>query len=412
MSATTALGIDRLLADPGLLPPGRVGLLANQASLASDWTPTVDAVRRALGDRLAVLLTPEHGYSGLEDDATPVADRHDPHSGLPLLSLYGPRRRPDPEALRSLDVVLVDLQEVGVRCYTYATTLALLLEAAAELDAPPEIVVCDRPNLLGPTVEGPPLDPSRRSFLGYLDVPYQHGLTLGELARAHAERLGGVPLRVLALEGWDRAPPATPAGAFVPPSPGLPDAAAVAAYPGLVLLEGTNLSEGRGTPLPFRLLGGPGLDAEALAERVRALGLPGLRVRPLAFRPDSGKLAGRVCRGVQLHPVDAAAFRPLPAVMRILSSMFAQGEVRWVDCATLPWCRLPGAGAPWFEPVEGPLVDALTGDGSVRAVIEGRLAAESAERSWHRAHLAFLETVEGALLYTGAPRPAGAGRSP
>jgi len=190
----TAYGIDALLAEPGRFLDGRrVALLANQASLTGAGAPTLEALRASPGIELVALLTPEHGWSGFEDDATPVADRRDPRTGLPLVSLYGPRRRPSAEVLRSFDAVVVDLQDVGVRCYTYATTVALLCEAAAETGT--RVVVCDRPNPLGRRVDGPPLDPALRSFLGYLDVPFQHGLTIGALL-AQATRGLGVDLRV------------------------------------------------------------------------------------------------------------------------------------------------------------------------------------------------------------------------
>ncbi len=383
-------GIDALLADPGAFLAGRrVALLANQASLTSSGVPTLEALRRAPGIDLVALLTPEHGWSGFDDDATPVADRRDARTGLPLHSLYGPRRRPSADVLDTLDAVIVDLQDVGVRCYTYATTTALLCQAAAETGT--RVVVCDRPNLLGPRVDGPALDPALRSFLGYVDVPFQHALTMGELALWAARDLG-VDLHVAPLAGWARgdAPPAP----FVPPSPGLPTPEAVALYPGLVLLEGTNLSEGRGTTLPFQLLGAPWLEGYTLADELAGLGLPGLRFRPVTFRPTSDTHAGEVCEGVQLHVTDASELRPLEAVVRVLTHLRAtRSEFAWVDAATMRWSRDPDAGEPWHEPSRGPLVDALTGDGSVRGVVEGSLAFEAAAADWRVAGERFAADV-------------------
>lgn len=377
------LGIDALIADPGRFLDGRrVGLLANQASLTGAGAPTLEALRAAPGVELVALLTPEHGWSGYEDDATPVADRRDPRTGLPLVSLYGPRRRPSAEVLRSVDAVVVDLQDVGVRCYTYATTVALLCEAAA--DAGTRVVVCDRPNPLGPRVDGPPLDPALRSFLGYLDVPFQHGMTIGALL-AHATRGLGVDLRVASVGATPAPAPdeAHPARPFVPPSPGLPTLEAVRLYPGLVLLEGTNLSEGRGTTLPFQLLGAPWLEGYALADALNRLGLPGLLFRPLTFRPRSDTHAGEVCHGVQLHVMDAGALRPLEAVVRVLAHLRATHDAfAWHDAAAMPWSDHPDGGEPWFEPVRGPLVDALVGDASVRRVIDGELAWDDAVAGW------------------------------
>lgn len=389
--ASARTGIDAWLDEPGRYVDGRrVALLANQASLTVDGTPTIERVRAAKGIELTALFTPEHGWSGYEDDATPVEDRRDPRTGLALHSLYGPRRRPNAQALRSVDAVIVDLQDVGLRCYTYATTTALLAEAAAETGT--RVIVCDRPNLLGSRVDGPALDPALRSFLGYLDVPYQHGRTLGEVV-AWATRDSGVDLRVVRPRGW--APEDAPAGPFVPPSPGLPTREAVALYPGLVLLEGTNLSEGRGTTLPFQLLGAPWLDGYDLARELTDLALPGLRFRPVTFRPHSDRHAGSVCEGVQLHVVDAARLRPLEAVVRILAWIRSRyPDFAWVDAATLPWSRLPGAGEVWHEPTRGLLVDALTGDASVRRVVDGELAFEDADAGWRDAADAFASDLE------------------
>ena len=401
MSGRVRFGIDALLAEPGRFLAGRrVALLANQSSLTAEGTPTLEALRAAPGVDLVALLTPEHGWSGFEDDATPIADRRDPRTGLAVHSLYGPRRRPSAAVLRSVDAVVVDLQEVGVRCYTYATTVALLCEAAAESGT--RVVVCDRPSLSGARVDGPALDPQHRSFLGYLDVPYQHALTLGE-GVAWGTRHLDVDLHVAPVEGWSRGDPAP--APFVPPSPGLPTPEAVALYPGLVLLEGTNLSEGRGTTLPFQLLGAPWLEGYALARALAALELPGLRFRPVTFRPRSDRHAGAVCEGVQLHVTDLARVRPLEAVVRILAHVrAAHPEFAWVDAATLPWARLPGAGERWFEPVRGPLVDALTGDASVRDVIDGRLPFAAADASWRGAHQGF-DAPSRAFLRYGAAGP-------
>lgn len=377
----TGYGIDALLAAPERYLPGpRLLLLANQASLTADGRPTLEALRNHPDLELTGLLTPEHGFSGFEDDATPIDDRRDARTGLALHSLYGPRRRPRAEVLADVDAVVIDVQEVGVRCYTYATTAALVCEAAAE--AGTRVVLCDRPNPLGARVDGPLLDPARRSFLGYLDVPYQHGRTMGEVV-AWGTRASGVDLAVVGV-GEAAVPARRP---FVPPSPGLPTPDAVALYPGLVLLEGTNLNEGRGTTLPFQLLGAPWLDGYALAAELNELQVPGLLFRPLTYLPRSDTHAGRTCSGVQLHVVDAAALRPLTAVAGVLRHVRARHprEFAWTLAAHKPWSRLPGAGEPWHEPVAGYLVDALTGDDSVRRVVDGDLDLEVATANWRRA---------------------------
>jgi uncharacterized protein YbbC (DUF1343 family) len=398
-------GIDALLAEPARwLPGSRVGLLTNQAAVTGDLRPTLEALGAA-DVRLARLFAFEHGLSGFEEDARGLPDARDPRSGLPVVSLYGPRRRPEPASLLDLDAVIVDVQEVGVRCYTYATTAALLLEAAAEAGVP--VVVCDRPSLLGPRVAGPALEPRHRSFLGYLDVPFQHGLTIGEgLHRYAARALGGrADLRVVPVAGWRRDDP-PPSRPFVPPSPGLPSLDAVTLYPGLVLAEGTNLSEGRGTPLPFALLAAPWLDPYALADEVAGLELPGLWPRPLNVEPDAGPFAGRRCGGVQLHVTEPGAVRAFEAGVRILARLRARRpELRWVDAAEMPWSVPGGAGGPWHEPTRGPLLDGLTGSEEVRDVLDGRRSIEAALDGWRRQGEAFARDAEPHLLYPPSPRP-------
>lgn len=409
------LGIDRLLDDPLRWTGGpRVGLLTNQAAVTGDLRPTLEAARTAPDLRLARLFAFEHGLSGFGEDARPIDDDRDPRSDLPVVSLYGPRRRPEPVLLDDLDAVIIDVQEVGVRAYTYATTVALLLEAAAQ--AGTRLVVCDRPSLLGPRVAGPPLDPAHRSFLGYLDVPFQHGLTLGEAMRWHAAgalgaetgaSTGSVDLAVVALSGWRRDAPLASAP-FVPPSPGLPSADAVALYPGLVLLEGANLSEGRGTPLPFSLLGAPWLEAYGLAEELNALALPGLWARPLDFQPESGRFAGRVCHGVQLHPTDVAELRAFEAGVRILAHLRARHDAfAWVRAEAMGWSDAPDAGRPWHEPVRGPLIDGLSGHREVREAIDGHRPLDAALAGWRAASDTWLADVGPHLLYRPAPTPFG-----
>ncbi|MDZ7802187.1 MAG: DUF1343 domain-containing protein [Trueperaceae bacterium] len=402
------LGIDVLLSDPlRWLPGPRVGLLANQASLTGDGRPTLDALHAAKGVDLRALLVFEHGWSGVETDATPVPDRVDARTGLPVHSLYGPRRTPDPGMLATLDAVVVDVQEVGVRCYTYAATVALLLEAAAE--AGTTVVICDRPNVLGAYVAGPPLDPTLRSFLSYLPTPFQHALTLGELAAWFAATQGpahAVPV-VVPMTGWRRGDP--PREPWIPPSPGLPTLEAALLYPGLVLLEGTNLSEGRGTALPFQLLGAPWLDAYPLAEAVNAMALPGLLARPLDFVPDAGPFAGRVLGGVHLHVLDRRAVRAFEAVTAVLGHLRdTHAAFAWVDAGDMPWRHDPEAGNPRHEPTQGPLVDGLTGsDAWRRTVVEDAGAdRDTAPYAWSDAAHAFLHEVGPHLLYAPEPRAA------
>lgn len=399
-------GIDRLLEAPEAWTGGRrVALLANQASLTYDGCPTLDALRAHPRVDLAALFAAEHGWSGFGPDATPVADDRDVRTGLPVHSLYGPRRRPDAGQLTDLDAVVVDLVEVGVRCYTFAASVALLLEAAA--DTGTRVVVCDRPARLGGDVRGPMLDPALRSFLGYLPLPYQHGLTLGEIARWYASTHlgGGVDLVVVpAAEG--RIAPSR-AGPWVPPSPALSTREAFLLYPGLVLLEGTNLSEGRGTPLPFQLIGAPWLDGYELAEAIQAMSLPGLLARPVDFVPESGPYEGRACHGVQLHVVEPGQLDALTAATAILSHLRAsRAAFSWVGADTQAWRHHPDAGQPWHEPGQGPLIDWLTGSDELRLAIDGQRDPGALRRAWRVQHARFLEDVRPFLLHSPPPQPA------
>lgn len=379
----------------------RIGLLANQASLLSG-RPTLQLLRTELGARLVALFAPEHGWTGFGEDALPMPDAVEGYTGLPVHSLYGPRRGPPPHLLSELDTVIVDLQDVGVRCYTYAASLALLLESAAAAGV--RVVVLDRPNLLGPKTAGPMLEPGLRSFLAYLAVPFQHGLTLGELARWNSRTAleCAVDLEVVTVPGWRRNQPR--AGLFVPPSPGLPSHEAVTLYPGMVLLEAVNLSEGRGTPLPFQLLGAPWLEEYKLAKELASLELPGLLFRPLTFVPESGPFAREACRGVHIHIVDPEQVSAFEALVRVLTFLYSQYEdFTWVDAATMPWSGSPDAGEAWHEPVEGPLVDGLTGSTEVRTLVEGHLDLDERIALWREQSREFLEEASRDLLYEPAP---------
>lgn len=366
------LGIDRLLQDIGWLQNQRVGLLSNQAALTSTRQPTLET----LWPYLSLLLSPEHGFSGLEEDATPVADTC--LNGLRVLSLYGSRRKPDLEALGSIDTLIVDLPDVGVRCYTYATTLALTLEVAAK--AGTRVVVCDRPNPLGPQVDGPLLEAEQRSFLGYLPLPYRHGLTMGQIAAWYNTTAldNQVDLRVLPCQDHTGDDP------WIPPSPGLLTRTAVLCYPGWVWLEGTNVSEGRGTLLPFQILGAPWLNGAELAHRLNQLDPGGVRFRPLAFMPKSGKYVGEHCEGVQVHLVDAEALEPLRLGALVLQELREYEAFRWRRAEEMPWRRPEGANPAAYEPESGYLLDYLLGSTSLREALEDGADWASLLEKWRR----------------------------
>ncbi|MDC7784642.1 DUF1343 domain-containing protein [Rhodoplanes sp. TEM] len=318
-------GLDRLLAEPTLRAPlagRRVGLLAHPASVTADLTHALDALA-TLGDvTLTAAFGPQHGLRGdKQDNMVESPDFSDPVHGIPVFSLYGEVRRPTDAMMDRFDVLLVDLQDLGCRIYTFVTTLRYVLEAAARHGK--AVWVLDRPNPVGRPIEGLTLRPGQESFVGAGAMPMRHGLTLGELGRWFVATLKlDVDYRVIAMDGWqpDAAPGfGWPLGerAWVNPSPNAPNLAMARAYAGTVMLEGTTLSEGRGTTRPLELFGAPDIDARAVMAEMRVLAphwLGGCTLREIWFEPTFHKHAGTLCHGVQIHaeaPVyDHAAFRP------------------------------------------------------------------------------------------------------
>ena len=354
-------GIDRLLADaPTLarLAGGRVGLLTNVACRTADGTPTADALARALtrrgGGGLIRLFGAEHGFGVDVPAGASVADAHDPSTGLIVTSLYGSRRTPDPETLAELDAVIVDLRCVGVRCYSYGATAGLLATAAREQGL--AIVLCDRANPLGPATAGP--RPALRSFLAYFDVPFVHGQTIAQLVR-DTLRGGAGEVDVFAADGEDAAAADV---TWVAPSPALVTRDAVRLYPGLVLLEGTTVSEGRGTPWPFGCAIAPGLDGEALAGAVERWDA-GIAATPVAVAPRAGAHAGTMCNGARFTLTRPRQFNAFDFGLRLLAHLAT--SYRGFDWRA---GRLqPLGGGP---PHDAAVIDMLLGDDALRRAID------------------------------------------
>ncbi|MDR1662008.1 MAG: DUF1343 domain-containing protein [Azoarcus sp.] len=325
MKTPFCTGLDRLLADPGLVRPlagRRVALLAHPASVTGDLTHALDALAALPGVKLSAAFGPQHGLRGdKQDNMIESPDYIDPALGIPVFSLYGKLRRPSAAMMDSFDVLLVDLQDLGCRIYTFITTLRYALEEAARHGK--SVWVLDRPNPVGRPVEGLLLRAGWESFVGAGPLPMRHGLTLGELARWFiAESKLDVDCQVVAMTGW-RPEEAPGHGwplferAWVNPSPNAPNLSMARAYAGAVMLEGTTLSEGRGTTRPLESFGAPALDIRALAAEMRALAphwLAGCRLRECWFEPTFHKHAGELCAGLQIHVeaahYDHAAFRP------------------------------------------------------------------------------------------------------
>jgi uncharacterized protein YbbC (DUF1343 family) len=336
-------GIDRLLDDAALRRPlagKRVALLAHPASVTADLAHSLDALARA-GVRLSAAFGPQHGLRGdKQDNMVESPDYTDPLLGIPVFSLYGKVRRPTAPMMDTFDVLLVDLQDLGTRVYTFVTTLRYVLEAAAEHKK--SVWVLDRPNPAGRPVEGTKLAPGWESFVGAGAMPMRHGLTLGELAKWFVKTLRlDVDLQVVAIEGWkpDAAPGhGWPLGerVWVNPSPNAPNLAMARCYPGTVMLEGTTLSEGRGTTRPLELFGAPDIDGRALIAQMHKMApqwIRGCALRECWFEPTFHKHSGKLCAGVQIHAeapaYDHAMFRP----WRLMAAAFKAVRTLWPDYA-------------------------------------------------------------------------------
>jgi uncharacterized protein YbbC (DUF1343 family) len=318
-------GLDRLLASRALRKPlsgKRVALLAHPASVTSGLAHALDALAALPDVRLTAAFGPQHGLRGdKQDNMVESPDFDDPVHGIPVFSLYGTVRRPTADMMSKFDVLLVDLQDIGGRVYTFITTLRYVLEEAAKHRK--AVWVLDRPNPIGRPVEGLRLRDGAESFVGAGAMPMRHGLTMGELARWFVAKLAlDVECRVVAMEGWkpEIGPGyGWPSGqrAWVNPSPNVPNVAAARCYPGAVMIEGTTLSEGRGTTRPFEIFGAPDLDAPKLIDAMQSLApkwLRGCELRACWFEPTFHKHAGALCAGVQVHAeapfYDHAAFKP------------------------------------------------------------------------------------------------------
>ncbi|MDT8334389.1 MAG: DUF1343 domain-containing protein [Desulfurivibrionaceae bacterium] len=319
-------GIEQLVAaPPAWLKGKRLGLLCNQASTDREFRHSRDLVAAVLPGHLTCLFSPQHGFfADKQDNMIESAHMHDRATGLPIFSLYGESRQPDEFMMDHLDVLLVDLQDVGTRVYTFIHTMAYCLKAAAACGK--KVVILDRPNPLGGAlIEGNLVEEGCRSFVGLYPIPMRHGLTMGELAQLFNEHFGiNADLEIIAMSGWHRAMTFDDAGLpWVFPSPNMPAPATALVYPGQVIWEGTNVSEGRGTCLPFELFGAPWLDHQDFVNGVDRSDLAGAVLRPVAFEPTSNKHCGRLCNGFQLQVTERRAFRPYRASLSLLRTFLA-----------------------------------------------------------------------------------------
>ena len=318
----------------------RVGLVTNQTGVTGDMRHIADVLYESPKVELVALFAPEHGIRGDVQDGLAIESCVDVRTCLPVYSLYGEARKPAREMLSSIDVVLFDIQDVGARYYTYAYTMSYVMEAAAEVGIP--LAVLDRPNPInGVSVEGNILDPEFRSFVGRYPIPVRHGMTMGELATLFNVEHGiDSDLKVMRMEGWSRDMWFDQTGLiWVQPSPNIPTLDTATVYPGMCLLEGTNVSEARGTTRPFELAGSPWVDSSRLIAELRSRNIPGVLFRQAYFTPVFSKYAGKGCSGVQLHVTDRSLFKPFETGLHLVDAVrrLHPDKFEWVK-------RQPGSG--------------------------------------------------------------------
>jgi uncharacterized protein YbbC (DUF1343 family) len=389
--AVVSLGVDRLLEeDRGLIRGSKVGLVCNPASIDARFRHTADRLFDDEDVTLVALFGPQHGFrSNLQDNMIETPHDEDARRRVPVYSLYSETREPTAEMLRDLDVLVVDLQDVGTRVYTFVYTMANCMRAAARHGV--RVVVCDRPNPIGGVaVEGALLRQPWTSFVGQFPIPLRHGMTIGELARLFNDAFGvGCALDVVPMIGWQRRQYYDDTRLpWVIPSPNVPTLDTAIVYPGAVLFEGTMLSEGRGTTRPFELIGAPWIDGERLADAMNARGLAGVHFRPVYFEPTFQKHARQTCGGVQLHVTDRESFTPVRAAVELIASFRQQ------DPARFAWREPPYE----YEHDKQP-IDILYGTDGLRQTLAHGDDVAALIRSWEPDENAFRRQRQPFLLY-------------
>lgn len=366
-----------------LLKKGRLGLVTNPSAVTVDLIAAPDALREA-GARVAALFGPEHGVRGEAPDGVKLGHARDARTGIPVWSLYGQVSAPTPEMLKDLDALVFDIQDVGARFYTFSSTLSHVMTSARAAKLP--VLVLDRPNPLGGVaVEGPILDLELKTFVGLHPIPIRHAATMGELGRLWSRFGAGNDPLVAPCTGWSRSQLWNDTGLqWITPSPNMPFPETALVYPGMCLLEGTNLSEARGTTNPFRTFGAPWVQAEELTDALNAEMLPGVRFRPVRFIPNASKHQGKSCSGCQLHILDPHVFRPVAtgvAVLSVLRRLY-RDDFRWLN-----------SGARFS-------VDRLAGSTAIRTQIDGGLTWEQIAAMWEFRLGSYRDLLREVALYS------------
>ena len=384
-------GLENFIESPPAFAAGkRLGLLCNPASAGRNFIHSRQLISTRFPGKLAALYSPQHGFfSEKQDNMIESENMVDPLLGIKVFSLYGKTRIPTKEMFEPIDILLVDLQDAGTRVYTFIYTMSYCLEAAKRFGI--KIAVLDRPNPIGgATVEGNCLLPEYASFVGRYPIPMRHGLTIGELALLFNNHFGiDCDLEVVPMKGWKRTMFFNDTGLpWIPPSPNLPTPVSAAVYPGQVILEGTNISEGRGTTQPFEIFGAPFINTGKIISALGGNRLPGIILRPVAFEPTSNKWQGERCEGFQIHITDPVKYKPYFSTLKLLHAVYLYhgNEFRWKS-------------PPYEYEFDKYPVDLITGNPSIRAAIEKTDQIDEIEKTWQTELEEYLHISRKYYLY-------------
>jgi uncharacterized protein YbbC (DUF1343 family) len=382
-------GLDVLMQQKDVLKGRRIGLVANPSSVNSQTEFILDLFLREKSWQVTTLFGPEHGLRGEVQAEEWSYDFKEPTSGLPVFSLYGKKLKPEDQMLNDVDTLVFDIQDVGSRYYTFIYTLSYIMESCADKDI--EVVVLDRPNPInGLDVEGPVLEKGYESFVGRFPIPIRHGMTVGEIALLFQKEFGiGCSLRIISMQGWQRKFRFHETGLpWVLPSPNMPTPDTALVYPGMCLLEGTNISEGRGTTKPFEIFGAPWIDPYKLCKGLAQFNLPGVKFRPLYFLPTFNKYAGELCGGAQIHVTSSEKYQPVKMTLCLLSYLLQECHdlFKWKD--------------PPYEFVHDRLpIDILFGNSWIRESLEKGVNPDEIEKRWQSGLQNFSNVRQKYLLY-------------
>ena len=385
-------GLENFIASPPKWISGnRIGLLCNPASVDQNFCHAGELIHRRFPDQLKALYSPQHGFfSEKQDNMIESDDTIHPFLQIPVFSLYGKTRIPDKKMLDLIDILIIDLQDIGTRVYTFIYTMSYCLEAAKKFGK--KIVVLDRPNPVnGRMIEGNLLTPECASFVGRYPIPMRHGLTIGELSLLFNTDFNiGCDLDVIPMQGWKRDMFFKDTGLpWIPPSPNMPSPVTAMVYPGQVLWEGTNVSEGRGVTLPFEIFGAPFFNTKRLLATIGGNVLPGIILRPVVFEPTFNKWSDSACDGFQLHITDPYEFKPYITTLKLLHAVISHHNDMF------QWKR-----TPYEYEFEKLPIDLIIGDKKIRQRIESLDDIYAIEKSWLNDLGAFAETSRRFHLYT------------